>query len=235
MNDEQRQTEVADEVEAAARQLAHSTRNVPNPPDSYALLGSLGASARHLAQVAAQLSRWHDRVTEGTEHVGEDDRGDGTGIDTAATALRQAAAALHGAARHIESAHSANGVVRWVPANDLIVARPMRFSLEDYSDAHGIAYDVGTPGFGLFGDTLHEFPEYTNGHRSKYLHIKLHGPIGGPGNLVVTDTTADEVWLYREQVTRHEAVWTIEEGMARAKQLGRDFEHTDMPSDFHAV
>ena len=63
----------------------------------------------------------------------------------------------------------------------------------------------------------------------------LHGPYGGPGNLVVTDTTADEVWLYRDQVTRHEAFRTIEEGMARAKQLGRDFEHTDMPSDFHAV
>lgn len=114
MNDEHRQTEVADEVEAASRQLAHSTRNVPNPPDSYRLLGDLGATVRHLSQVAVQLAYWHDRVTEGVEHVGEDDRGDGSGTRTAAEALRQAAAALNVAAEQLDAAHSANGVVRWM-------------------------------------------------------------------------------------------------------------------------
>lgn len=117
MNDEHRQTEVADEVEAASRQLAHSTRNVPNPPDSYRLLGDLGATSRHLAQVAAQLAHWHDRVAEGTEHAGEDERGDGTGTSTAAQALRQAAAALNDAAGHVETAHAANGVVRWISSD----------------------------------------------------------------------------------------------------------------------
>jgi hypothetical protein len=117
MNDEQRQTEVANEVAVATRQLAHSTRNIPNPPDSYELLGSMEASARHLAQVAGQLARWHDRVTEGVEHAGEDDRGDGAGTRSAAEALRRAGAALDVAAAHLDAAHSANGVVRWI-SND---------------------------------------------------------------------------------------------------------------------
>lgn len=54
MNGELRQAEVAGEVEATARQLAHSTRNPVNPPDSYELLVSLGASGGHLAQVSSK-------------------------------------------------------------------------------------------------------------------------------------------------------------------------------------
>ena len=113
MNDEQRQTELADEVEAVARQLAHSTRNVPNPPDSYELLGSLGAVVSHLAQVSGQLARWHDRVTEGIEHAGQDDWDGGAGSRIAADALRQAGAALDAAAAHLATAQSANRVMRW--------------------------------------------------------------------------------------------------------------------------
>lgn len=113
MNDDARQTEIADEMEAAARQLAHSTRSVPAPPDSYELLGVLTATATHLAQVATQLARWHDNVSEGVEHVGEDENGDGSATRTAADELRQAASFLVGAADHIASAHSANGTVRW--------------------------------------------------------------------------------------------------------------------------
>lgn len=115
MNDESRQTEIADEVESAARQLAHSTRSVPSPPDSYELLGALTVTATHLAQVAGQLARWHDSAAEGVEHRGEDEDGDGRATSTAADELRQAAVSLGDAAAHIASAHSANGVVRWSP------------------------------------------------------------------------------------------------------------------------
>lgn len=115
MNEDSRQTEVADEVEAAARQLAHSTRSVPSPPDSYVLLGALGATTMSLAQVVQQLARWHDNAVEGVEHLGEDENGDGSGTATAAKELRQAAEALVVAADHIAAAHSANGVVRWKP------------------------------------------------------------------------------------------------------------------------
>lgn len=229
MNDEQRQTEVANEVEAAARQLAHSTRNVPNARDSYELLGSLAACVGNLAQVSGQLARWHDRVSEGVEYVGEDERGDGSGTRTAAAALRQAGDALDAAAAHLDAAHSANGVVRWGTATDpdLIVPRPRPFSLKDYRNGYGRHYDAEASGSGLFGET---FPE--NVLSSDHLQILLHGPEGGPGNLIVIDTENDVVWLYREDVSRIEAMRTIEDGMARAAQLGREFEHTDIPSDF---
>lgn len=44
INEEQRQLEIAAEVEELARTLAHSTRDVPNPRDSYRLLGRVGSS-----------------------------------------------------------------------------------------------------------------------------------------------------------------------------------------------
>ena len=41
VNDEGRQIEIADELAEVARTLAHSTRAVPRPSDSYELLASL--------------------------------------------------------------------------------------------------------------------------------------------------------------------------------------------------
>ena len=115
MNDGSRQMEAADQVEVAARRLAHSTRRVPYPPDSYALLGVLGSTATSLSHVAQQLAHWHDEVVKGVEHFGEDKSSDGRGAITAAQKLRQASVALARAAEKFAEAHSANGVVRWNP------------------------------------------------------------------------------------------------------------------------
>ncbi len=115
MNNEAQQTAIAEQVEAATRQLAHSARTVPSPTDSYELLGALRATATHLEQVATQLASWHDNAEEGVEHNGEDGSGDGAATATAAGELRQAAACLSDAVEHLSSAHSANSVVRWIP------------------------------------------------------------------------------------------------------------------------
>ena len=113
-NEEERQVEVIEALETKARTLAHSTRDVPNPPDSYTLLAELAATLSHLQQVCDQLGAWHRRVVDGVEYEGEDDRGDGvTGTIAAATALDQAAKALRTAGAAVGSAHTANGVVRW--------------------------------------------------------------------------------------------------------------------------
>lgn len=117
MNEEGRQVEVAETVEAHARALAHSTRDVPNPPDSYTLLGELTATMAHLAQVCEQLATWHRRTADGVQYVGEDQTGDGaTGTVRAAGALDRAVEALRTASDAAADAHSANGVVRWVPS-----------------------------------------------------------------------------------------------------------------------
>lgn len=117
INEEQRQVEVARDLEELARTLAHSTKDVPTPPDSYPLLGELRATADDLAQVCRQLAAWHNNVIDGTHYEGEDERGDGvTGTITAAAELEKAATALSAAAAALSAAHSANGVVRWFDA-----------------------------------------------------------------------------------------------------------------------
>lgn len=114
VNEEQRQVEVARELEAAARTLAHSTRDVPVPADSYVLLGELGSATTLIQQVCRQLAAWHGRVVDGTHYAGEDADGDGaTGTVTAAAQLARAADALGTAADALGAAQTANGVVRW--------------------------------------------------------------------------------------------------------------------------
>ncbi|MDR6794868.1 hypothetical protein J2W89_004050 [Pseudarthrobacter oxydans] len=59
INEETRQLEIAREVEALTRTLAHSTRTVPNPSESYNLLAELWLTVDHLQQVSQQLAQWH--------------------------------------------------------------------------------------------------------------------------------------------------------------------------------
>ena len=114
-NEQHRQVEIAIELEETARILAHSTREIPSPIDSYALLAELARAIDHLQQTARQVSAWHRRVTDGQEYFGEDDRGDGaTGTLEAAEQLEAAANALDRASEAVRDAHTANGVVRWV-------------------------------------------------------------------------------------------------------------------------
>lgn len=58
-NEEAGQVRIAGELEERARMLAHSTRSVPVPSDSYFLLGELRATVDDLEQVCRQLGAWH--------------------------------------------------------------------------------------------------------------------------------------------------------------------------------
>lgn len=113
VNEDHRQTQIAHEVEESAHTLAHSTRDVPTPSDSYALLGELGLTVDHLEQVCRQLSRWHAAAQDPQHFKGEDERGDGTGTTTAAAELEAASTALATASTALMRAHAANGAVRW--------------------------------------------------------------------------------------------------------------------------
>lgn len=118
INEEGRQAEIAHELVEVAQTLAHSTRAVPRPSDSYELLGALSAAQESLAQVYAQLAAWHGAAVDGTHYNGEDDHSipgaPAAGPHGHATQLLTAAAAsATEAAELINKAHSANGVVRW--------------------------------------------------------------------------------------------------------------------------
>lgn len=114
INEEHRQVEIAAELEAVARALAHSTRDIRSPVDSYTLLAELTATMDHLQQICRRLAAWHTLAHDGKHYAGEDERGDGaTSTGTAAAELERATAALDTASAALRSAHAANGVVRW--------------------------------------------------------------------------------------------------------------------------
>jgi len=113
--EENRQLETVQALEEHARTLAHFTRTVPNPPDSYDMLAELGSALSALEQVVRQIGTWHRRAVDGAHYEGEDERGDGaTGTIAAAAALDRAATALNAASIAVNQAHSANGLVRWI-------------------------------------------------------------------------------------------------------------------------
>lgn len=108
INEQGQQLDVAREAEELLRTLAHSTRDVPNPRDSYSMLGELGAIIDHVAQVCDQFASWHNRVEDGTHYEGEEGS-----ARAAAVELTTAAGALRLASNHVGHAHSHNAVVRW--------------------------------------------------------------------------------------------------------------------------
>jgi hypothetical protein len=118
VNEEGRQIEIADELVEVARTLAHSTRTVPHPSNSYELLASLRSAQESLAQVYAQLAAWHEAAVDGTHYNGEDGHGipgiPAVGASGQAPALlNMAAASATKAADLVSKAQSANAVVRW--------------------------------------------------------------------------------------------------------------------------
>ena len=114
INEQGQQLDVAREAEELLHTLAHSTRDVPNPRDSYSMLGELGAIIDHVAQVCDQLASWHSRAEDGKHYEGEDDNRSGS-PRAAAAELTTAASSLRLASNHVHRAHSHNAVVRWYP------------------------------------------------------------------------------------------------------------------------
>ena len=71
----------ANEVADTAGSVAHATRAIDRPYDSYLLLGCLTATQCSLGQVYDQLANWHGNVVDGVEYNGE--HGCGAGCATA--------------------------------------------------------------------------------------------------------------------------------------------------------
>ncbi|MBX3312349.1 MAG: hypothetical protein KF916_05575 [Microbacteriaceae bacterium] len=111
------QNPTADAAEAseALRGLAHATRVLEDPADTYAVLGDLLAGVRSLRQVFDQLATAH----ASNQMRAYDDAGNqGAGAShalTAATELRQAAALLDGVHEQMDAAMGASGRIAWRP------------------------------------------------------------------------------------------------------------------------
>ena len=103
----------------ALRGLAHATRTIPDPSDSYRVLGSLSTALASLQQSLDQLADWHDR---NADHATNDDGDHRAGRYEAAIAgahLRDAADSIQQAHRSLNAAFSHNGRIAWRPAPNL--------------------------------------------------------------------------------------------------------------------
>jgi hypothetical protein len=114
-NEKSSQVLITEALEAAARDVANATVEIPRPSDSYTLLAHLASAQEVLTQAYEQLAAWHGKVVQGVHHSGEDAGGDpdNPGWVGAERALREAAGHSAAAADALRRAHSANGVARW--------------------------------------------------------------------------------------------------------------------------
>lgn len=105
----------ADTAREALRGLAHATRSIPEPSESYPVLGSLHAGLASLRQTLDQLADLHDRhapraaTTDLRQLCGE------VAAEIAAAELREAATLLDRAYSRVSAAWSHNGRIVWHP------------------------------------------------------------------------------------------------------------------------
>lgn len=112
------QNPTADAAEAseALRGLAHATRLIEEPADTYAVLGDLLAGVRSLRQVLDQLATVHvSNQVRAYDDSGNQGAGAGHALAAAAD-LRQAAALLDGVHDQVDAAMGVSGRIAWRPA-----------------------------------------------------------------------------------------------------------------------
>lgn len=112
----------ASEAAEALRGLAHASRVIADPADSYRVLGSLSTGLASLQQSLDQLADWHDRnadraaTDDGDRNAGRRD------AESAGVHLHNAADSIRQAHRSLNTAFSHNGRIAWQSGTD--PARP---------------------------------------------------------------------------------------------------------------
>ncbi len=105
----------ADELGEAARGLAHATRRIAAPEDTYRVLGSVHYALTSVQQSLRQLANWHERHSP----FAATDDGDRTaGQEQAAKTsgwLTIAAASMDQVVQLVMAAQSENGRIAWQP------------------------------------------------------------------------------------------------------------------------
>jgi len=105
----------ADELGEAARGLAHATRHIEHPGETYEVLGSLHYALTSVQQSLSQLASWHHQHSD---HAATDDGNRQAGQEQADKAggwLRLAAASLDQVVDLVMRAQGENGRIAWQP------------------------------------------------------------------------------------------------------------------------
>ncbi len=120
----------ASQAQQSLRGLAHATRDIPHPADTYPVLGDLLGGVRSLRQVLDQLAATHLRFRS----VAHDDDGNHQAGETAALAaadeLHQAGTLLDQVQARLDQAMQHSGRIAWheapsgpTPAQERLTAR----------------------------------------------------------------------------------------------------------------
>jgi hypothetical protein len=113
----------ADEAAEALRGLAHASRVITDPSDTYRVLGSLSMALASLGQSLDQLAYWHDRNADRAITDDGDQRAGRYEATTARTHLYDAADRVHKAHRALNEAFNHNGRIAWQPGIDADLTR----------------------------------------------------------------------------------------------------------------
>lgn len=110
----------AAEASEALRGLAHATRTLDNPADTYAVIGDLLSGVRSLRQVFDQLATIHlthrDRAFN---DVGDHETGAGDAL-AASDELHHAGSLLDAAIDRLDAASQASGRIAWHPTHQVV-------------------------------------------------------------------------------------------------------------------
>lgn len=107
----------------ALRGLAHASRVIGDPADTYAILGSLAAALASLGQSLDQLATWHDRNAGRAADDDDNHRAGRHHASAAAEHLRDAAAGIRRAQCAVDEAWNHNGRIAWQPDSPMDPAR----------------------------------------------------------------------------------------------------------------
>lgn len=116
----------ASEAAEALRGLAHASRTISDPSDTYRVLGSLSGALMSLQQSLDQLADWHER---NADHAATDDGDRATGRRDATAAsdyLHHAAERVEHAHRSLNEAFNYNGRIAWQSSIDAARAEQAR-------------------------------------------------------------------------------------------------------------
>ena len=105
----------AEEAAEALRGLAHASRAISDPGDTYRVLGSLSAALASLQQSPEQLADWHDRNTDRASDDSGDRQNGRRDALAASEYLRHAAGRVQQAHGALNEAFNHTGRIAWHP------------------------------------------------------------------------------------------------------------------------
>lgn len=99
----------------ALRGLAHASRVIGDPADTYSILGALASALASLGQSLDQLATWHDRNAGRATDDHNNHRAGRHHASAAAEYLRDAATGIRRAQGAVDEAWNHNGRIAWQP------------------------------------------------------------------------------------------------------------------------